>query len=570
MNLRASDSPPKGGVQAAHQAALDQGRFLVQHCTSCLKYVYFPRELCPHCGSSSLDFVEPGGLGHVHSVTTVRRKADAGGDLNVALIELDEGVRLMSRVEQIAPATVQIGQRVQARVLLSEGRGLVVFDPLEPIGPSPSSAPPPLPATPAQSTNHAASTAALSTLSSSSALSALPRLPALLSSPNPLRASAVIAGVATFGCGAAPGFTDMELLARSAHAAVADAGLTMADIDGLCTASAGAAMWPMPVIEYLGLRPRYIDGSMLGGSSFIAHLLPAMRALHAGQCKAVLVCYGSAQRSSALGRREIGEARRWLDPQPYEYPYQPMLPVSAYALAAARHMHQFGTTRRDLAEVAVAARAWAQLNPEAFMREPLTIDEVLRARMVSDPLSVRDCCLVTDGGGAYVLVRADRAKDLPQPPVYVLGNSTAVWNRQISAMDDLCVTAASESGRNAFAMAQLGAQDMGAAQLYDAFTINTLLFLEDLGFCKKGEAAAFVQNGGIAPGGHLPVNTNGGGLSCVHPGMNGIFALIEAVRQLRGDCGERQIPGIAAALAHGNGGTLSSQSTAILGTAAAL
>lgn len=385
-----------------------------------------------------------------------------------------------------------------------------------------------------------------------------------------LRGTAAIAGVATFGCGETPGFTDMELLARSARAAVADAGLKMSDIDGLCTASASATMWAMPVVEYLGLRPRYIDSTMLGGSSFIAHLLPAMHALQSGQCNAVLVCYGSAQRSAQFGRREIGAARRWMDPQPYEAPYEPMQPLSAYALAASRHMFEFGTTRRQLAEVAVAARKWAGLNPEAFMREPMGIEDVLAARMVSDPLSVRDCCLVTDGGGAYVLVRADRARDLPKKPVYVLGNATAVWNRQVSSMHDLTVTAASQSGREAYAMAGLSAKDMDVVQLYDAFTINTLLFLEDLGFCKKGEAGSFVENGGIAPGGHLPVNTNGGGLSCVHPGMYGIFALIEAVRQLRGDGGERQVAGAVTALAHGNGGTLSSQATAILGTAAAL
>jgi acetyl-CoA acetyltransferase len=385
-----------------------------------------------------------------------------------------------------------------------------------------------------------------------------------------LRGSAAIVGVATFGCGEAPGFTDMELLARSARAAVADAGLKMSDIDGLCTASAGATMWPMPVVEYLGIKPRFVDGTMLGGSSFIAHLMPAMLALQSGQCNAVLVCYGSAQRTASFGRREVVASRKFLDPQPYEYPYEPMLPPSAYALAASRHMHEFGTTRRHLAEVAVAARAWARMNPEAFSRDPLTIDDVLGARMISDPLSVRDCCLVTDGGGAYVLVRADRARDLPKKPVYVLGNGTAVWNRQISSMHDLTVTAAQESGREAFNMAGLAPKDVGVAQLYDAFTINTLLFLEDLGFCKKGEAGAFVENGGIAPGGHLPVNTNGGGLSCVHPGMYGIFAIIEAVRQLRGECGERQVANVHTALAHGNGGTLSSQSTAIFGTREAL
>ena len=382
-----------------------------------------------------------------------------------------------------------------------------------------------------------------------------------------LRGSAAIVGVGTFGFGEAHGFTDMELLARAAHAAVADAGLKMSDIDGLCTASVTSTMWTLPVTEYLGLNPRYVNGTMLGGSSFIAHLLPAMQALQSGQCNAVLVCYGSVQRTAQFGRAELAKARKWLDPQPFETPYEPMQPLSAYALAASRHMHEFGTTRRHLAEVAVAARAWAQLNPQAFMREPLSIDDVLNARMVSDPLSVRDCCLVTDGAGAYVMVRADRARHLAQVPVYVLGNATAVWHRQISSMPDLTVTAASQSGREAYAMAGFSAKDMNLLELYDAFTINTLLFLEDLGFCKKGEAGAFVEGGAIGPGGRLPVNTNGGGLSCVHPGMYGMFALIEAVQQLRGECGARQVAHAKTALVQGNGGVLSSQSTAILGTA---
>ncbi|MEY4750123.1 MAG: hypothetical protein RIQ60_2337 [Pseudomonadota bacterium] len=381
-----------------------------------------------------------------------------------------------------------------------------------------------------------------------------------------LRGSAAIAGVATWGCGEAPGHTDMELLAQAAHAAVADAGLTMADIDGIATASVTSAMWPMNVIEHLGLNPSYVDGTMLGGSSFVAHLLPAMQALHFGQFQAVLVCYGSVQKSGTVGRREVAALRRLADPLPYEQVYDPMMPAAAYALAASRHMQQYGTTREQLADVAVAARAWASLNPEAWMREPLTRAEVLASRMVCNPLTVRDCCLVTDGAGALVLVRADRARDLRKKPVHVLGNATAVWHRQIAAMPDLTVTAAAQSGRLAFEMAGLGPADIDVVQLYDAFTINTILFLEDLGFCPKGEGGRFVADGAIAPGGRLAVNTNGGGLSCVHPGMYGIFTLIEAVRQLRGEAGARQVAGAKTAIAHGNGGTLSSQSTAVLGT----
>lgn len=380
-----------------------------------------------------------------------------------------------------------------------------------------------------------------------------------------LRGKSAIVGVGQAGIGEAHGFTAMEILAQAATQAVADAGLTMQDIDGLATCSSAASMWALPVAEYLGLRPQFIDSTMLGGSSFIAHLMPAMLALESGQCNAVLVCYGSTQKTGSFSRKGMTEAFKLVDPLPYEHPYSPMLPPTAYALAASRHMYDFGTTREQLAEVAVAARRWAQLNPEAYMRDPLSIDDVLNARMISTPLTVRDCCLVTDGAGAFVLMRADRAKAQKQKPVYVLGNATAVWNRQISSMENLTVTSASESGQRAFAMAGLQPSDVDVVGLYDAFTINTLLFLEDLGFCKKGEAGAFVQNGGIAPGGRLPVNTNGGGLSCVHPGMYGIFLVIEAVRQLRGECGERQVKDAKIALAHGNGGTLSSQSTALFG-----
>ena len=385
-----------------------------------------------------------------------------------------------------------------------------------------------------------------------------------------LRGRVAVAGVGHAGLGQATGYTEMEILAQAAQRAVADAGLTMQDIDGLCTASVAAPMWAMPVIEYLGIRPTFIDSTMLGGSSFVAHLLPALHALDSGQCNAVLVCYGSTQRTSALSRAEIGRVRKAFDPQPYEAPYEPLNPLSSYALAAARHMHVYGTTREHLAEVALAANRWAQRNPEAQLREPATLDSILSARMVSDPLSVRDCCLVTDGAGAFVLVRAERARDLPRKPVYVLGNATAVWNRQLSSMHDLTVTAASESGRGAYAMAGVSAQDIDVVELYDAFTINTILFLEDLGFCAKGEGGPFVSGGAIAPGGRLAVNTNGGGLCCVHPGMYGVFIMIEAVRQLRGEAGERQVADAHLALVHGNGGTLSSQSTAILGDASTL
>lgn len=380
-----------------------------------------------------------------------------------------------------------------------------------------------------------------------------------------MRGSVAIAGVGLAGCGEAPGWTEMEIAVAAAKSALEDAGLTARDVDGVVVASTNIFMSGLALAEHLGLRPKFTESTMVGGSSFVGHLIPAALALNAGLCDTILVAYGSNQRTG-VGRAEAGRYKMALDPQPFEHPYQPFNPPTSYALAAARHMHQYGTTREQLAEIAVAARQWAQLNPEAFAREPLTVEDVLGSRMISDPLTVRDCCLVTDGGGAYVLTRAGRAKDLRKPPAYLLGVGAAHWHRQISSMPDLTVTAATESGKRAFAMADLTPDDVDVLELYDAFTINTLLFLEDLGFCRKGEGGPFVAGGRIAPGGDLAVNTNGGGLSCVHPGMYGIFLLVEAVRQLRGEGGERQVKDAKVALAHGNGGVLSSQITALLGT----
>ncbi len=380
-----------------------------------------------------------------------------------------------------------------------------------------------------------------------------------------MRGSVAIVGVGLAGCGEAPGWSETEIAAAAAKNALADAQLTSRDVDGLVVASTNIFMPGLSLAEHLGIHPRFTDSTMVGGSSFVGHLIPAALALQAGLCDVVLVAYGSNQRTG-VGRAEAGKYKAALDPQPFEHPYKPFNPPSSYALAAARHMHQYGTTRAQLAEVAVAARKWAQLNPEAFSRDPLTVDEVLGSRMISDPLTVRDCCLVTDGGGAFVLVRADRAKDVAKQPAYLLGAGSAHWHRQISSMPDLTVTAATESGMRAYAMAGLKPSDVDVIELYDAFTINTILFLEDLGFCRKGEGGAFVSGGRIAPGGELPVNTNGGGLSCVHPGMYGIFTIIESVRQLRGECGDRQIKDVRIALAHGNGGVLSSQITALFGT----
>jgi acetyl-CoA acetyltransferase len=380
-----------------------------------------------------------------------------------------------------------------------------------------------------------------------------------------VRGNSAIVGVAESELGeVGPGFTPLDLIGQATERALDDAGLEKKDVDGLFSASVYYQMPTLSAGEYLGIRPCYSDTTMMGGSSFVSHLLHATAAIKARLCEVALIAYASTQRSEG-GFRGVSDP-----PNPYETPYGPRYPVSMYALAASRHMHQYGTTREQLAEVAVAAREWAKLNPNAFVRDDLTVENVLASRMVSSPLSILDCCLVTDGGGALLVTSAERAKELRKPPVYLLGAGEAHWHRDISQMPDLTTTAAADSGRQAYAMAGVEHEDVNVAMLYDAFTINPVLFLEDLGFCEKGEGGTFVEGGRIAPGGELAVNTNGGGLSSNHPGMYGLLLLIEAVRQLRGECNERQVGGAEVALAHGNGGVLSSQVTALLGTESVL
>ncbi len=379
------------------------------------------------------------------------------------------------------------------------------------------------------------------------------------------RGSVAIVGAAESDLGeVGPGFSAMDLMAQGVHRALADAGLTTRDVDGIFSATAQSRFAGLALAEYLKLPEAFIDSTATGGSSFMGHLAKAQMAIETGMCEVAVIAYGSTQRSLGRKNTSVGEYN------PYETPYKPFLPPTAYAMAAARHMHEFGTTREQLAEVAVAARQWALLNPAAFEKKPLSVADVLSSRMVSYPLTIRDCCLVTDGGGAIVVTSAERAKSLKKPPVFLLGEGHVTTHASISNMPNLVETGAIRSGELAYARSGLSAKDMDVIEVYDAFTINTILFLEDLGFCKKGEGGAFVTGGNIAPGGNLPVNTNGGGLSYCHPGMYGLFLLIESVRQLRGECGARQISGANTAIAHGNGGVLSSQNTVILGTAATL
>lgn len=372
-----------------------------------------------------------------------------------------------------------------------------------------------------------------------------------------------IVGTATFGAPRCPGYEPLDMAAIAARDALAEAGLTFRDVDGVFyTGSDDTFGGAMNLAQYCGIpAPRVLENSRTGGNVFESFVERAVYLLDAGLIDCALIAYGSNQLSAT------GKLSRTNKPFAYEARYKPLAPLSSYALAAARHMHEFGTRKEQLGEVAIAARSWASLNPEAMMRVPLTMDEYMGSRVISDPLGKLDCCLVTDGAAALVLTRADRARDLVAKPVAVLGAASMTDHSTISSMPDLTTTALAECGPRALAQAGFKPADIDIVQLYDAFTINTILFLEDLGFCPKGEGGRFVEGGRIAPGGSLAVNTNGGGLSCMHPGMYGLFTLIEAVRQLKGECGDRQVAGARTAIAQGNGGVLSSQAVCVLGLA---
>lgn len=379
-----------------------------------------------------------------------------------------------------------------------------------------------------------------------------------------MRATVAIAGAALSDMGAvAPGTTPGGLMAQAARRALAQCGLVPADVDGLFAASTQLPWASVTLAEELGIGPavRYSDSTQVGGSSPIAHLNHARGAIAAGLCDIALIAYGSTQRLVGRAAASVQEV------DPFEAAYRPSLPVSAYALSASRHMHEFGTTPVQLAQVAVSARRWAQRwtgTPAAWATTPLTVDDVLAAPRICDPLGVRDCCLVTDGGAAVVVVSRERARTFPAAPggeVLVLGIGEALSHRHVSSMPDLVRTAATTSGVRAYAEAGLRPADVQVAQLYDAFTITPIVFLEDLGFCAKGDGGPFVESGAIAPGGALPVNTTGGGLSFQHPGMNGLPLLVEGVRQVREE-------GADVSLVHANGGVWSSQCTVILGSGA--
>jgi acetyl-CoA acetyltransferase len=360
-----------------------------------------------------------------------------------------------------------------------------------------------------------------------------------------------------------------KLEVEMVHQALDDAGLSVADVDGVCH-----AMSSMAFAEYLGVHPRFTESTMTGGSSFEVHVEHAAAAIAAGLCEVVVGVYAATPRSDRQ-RRSGGQMMRGGRPgmeesMAWEMPYGLRMPMGPYAMAATRHMAEYGTTSEQLAQIAVSTREWAARNPRARFQDPITIDDVLASEPQSYPFHKLDCCLVTDGAGAFVMTSAERAKDLRQPPVYVLGAATCHDHSMISQMPDLTVTPGAVSGPNAFRMAGVKPDEIDVLMGYDSFTITALLHLEDLGFCAKGEGGPFAMDGKLGPGGSLPMNTNGGGLSYTHPGMYGMFLIVEAVRQLRGEAGPRQVEGAELAVAHGSGMVLSCMGTLVLGSEAAL
>ena len=380
---------------------------------------------------------------------------------------------------------------------------------------------------------------------------------------------AVIAGVATSDYPNLPGMSEHAVHAQAAQRALDDAGLGWAEVDGL--ASVGFfPMYAVGMAEYLGLQPTYFDETHAGGASFEVLVEHAAHAVEAGVAEVVLVTYGSIQLSQMGRRLGTGGGRGGMAPGPaiYDALWGNTL-VGSYALAARRHMHQYGTTAEQLASVAVTMREHAAHNPMAQYRDRITVDDVLSSRLVADPLHKLDCCVISDGGGACVVTTAERAADLAKAPVYVLGAAHATTHHMnLSADADLTVSPAAQSGPLAFARAGIGPEEVDVAQLYDSFTITVVLTVEDLGFCAKGEGGAFVADGGLGLGGRLPTNTDGGGLSACHPGMRGMFLIVEAVRQLRGEAGATQVPDARVAVAHGTGGMLSTGATLVLGSEA--
>jgi acetyl-CoA acetyltransferase len=358
--------------------------------------------------------------------------------------------------------------------------------------------------------------------------------------------------------GILPNKSQLALHLEAITNAVRDAGLKVKDVDGIFTAGQHS---PSLLGEALGITARYVDGTTVGGCSFIMMVGHAVAALHHGLCDVAVVSHGESGRSGVGVTRSRDTS---LSGQ-FEIPYGFAGAPTYFGMITTRHMHEHGTTLEQWAQVAVSTRKWAALNPKARNREPITVADVLSSRPVCYPFNLLNICLVTDAGGAVVLTRADRAKDCAKAPVYVRGAGEATEHVMVTQMRDLTYSEATRmSGEKAFRMAGVGPKDFDHIMLYDAFTSGPPIMLEALGFAKRGEGVHFFEEGRSTPGGSLPINTNGGGLSYTHTGMYGIFPIIESTRQLRGEGGARQVPNCKLSLVNGMGGMLSAAGTLVL------
>jgi acetyl-CoA acetyltransferase len=382
-----------------------------------------------------------------------------------------------------------------------------------------------------------------------------------------MRNRVAIVGVADTEVGVVPQYSATQLYVRAARLALEDAGITKDQVDGLIT----CASWAEPylyhaemIAEYMQIFPRYCMGAPAGGGTTLAMMHHAASAIISGMCDTVLITMADSQ-VSGLSRDKAVEMMSTAGHPQFERPYGPPIPAF-YALLARAHEHAYGTTAEQRAAVAVACRKHASLNPAAQMRKPISIEDVLASRMIADPLHLLDCSLVSDGGAAFIMTSAERAHDFKQKPVYLLGVGEGHSHEHVSQALNLTSSAAKQAGGRAYAMAGLGPKEVDLAELYDCFTPVVIIELEDLGFCPKGEGGRFVEGGRIELGGELPVNTHGGLLSHCHPGHPGsMFSITEAVRQLRGSCGTRQVKDAKIALVHGQGGIMSTHCTAIFG-----
>jgi acetyl-CoA acetyltransferase len=382
----------------------------------------------------------------------------------------------------------------------------------------------------------------------------------------------VIVGIGWSDYPVAPELDAMEHHAMALRRALADSGLRKSEIDGYMCAGTGFRpnVDDAPnMAEYLRIDHRWLDGTMVGGGTFEFFVQHAAAAIEAGMSDVIAVTYGSdmlSRMGRVLGTSTMSSAsRRVGGPSQFECSWGNVL-AGAYAMAARRHMYEFGTTPEQLAEIAVGVREYAGLNPSAQYRDPITVGDVLSSRMIADPLHKLDCCVISDGGGAFIMTTRERARNLPRPPVFVLGAAAAQSHWTISQMPDFTTTAAARCGPEAFGRAGVRPEEVDTIQCYDSFTITVLMLLEDMGFCAKGEGGAYVESGALRRGGRQPLNTDGGGLSACHPGMRGVFLINEAVRQLRGEGGDAQVPGAQIAVACGSGGSLSCIGTVVLGT----